>query len=207
MSTAKKVAVVKTESANLASVIAGLRRAGAEVKLTEDSGDVESYDYVVLPGVGALGAAKARLDALGMVEVLRNRAQSGRPLFAVCVGLQLLLEGSEESSGVPGLCAVGGFAQRFPESVRVPQLGWNVVTAQPNTQYLVSGEFYFANSYRLIDPPQDCAVATAEHGGSFVAGFERRGLLACQFHPELSSKVGAEVIHRWLTHSLEASAC
>jgi imidazole glycerol phosphate synthase glutamine amidotransferase subunit len=195
------VLVIRTGSANLASVQAGLRRAGGRPELTEDPAAVSAASHVVLPGVGALGPARARLDALGLSEAVVERARQDRPLFCVCLGLQLLLEESEESPGVPGLAAVSGRAERFAAEVRVPQLGWNRVEAPEGARYLESGEYYFANSYRLVSEPPGVAVARAEHGGAFVAAFERGALLACQFHPELSGGAGHRVIARWLERS------
>lgn len=202
----RRVVVIRTGNANLASVQAGLLRAGAQPVLSEAPSDVEDAVHLVLPGVGALGETKARLDQLGLSEPLARRVRSGRPTFAVCLGLQLLLEGSEESPGVPGLSVVEGRAERFSSDVRVPQLGWNYVEAPAGARYLESGEYYFANSYRLTELSGDgFLVARSEHGGAFVAAFERGGLLACQFHPELSGAIGARVIARWLERSVSAS--
>lgn len=203
----RPVLVVRTGSANIASVQAGLRRAGGEPELTEDPRAVIEAEHVVLPGVGALGQTKSRLDALGLSEALATRAESGRPLLAVCLGLQLLLEESEESPGVPGLGVVSGAATRFSDAVRVPQLGWNRVEAPEGALYLESGDYYFANSFRLGSEPEGCVAARADHGGWFTAAFERGALLACQFHPELSGGAGGRVLRRWLELSAEAAPC
>lgn len=193
-----RVAIVRTGTANTASVVAGLVRAGAEVEVTSDPARVEAAERVVLPGVGALGAARAALDASGLAEVLAARAREGRPTLGVCLGLQLLAEGSEESPGVAGLGVIAGIARRFPETVRVPQLGWNRVTPGPGCTLLSEGYAYFANSYRLVDAPEGWSVATSEHAGPFVAAIERGDVLACQFHPELSGAWGLELLRRWL---------
>ncbi|MBX2812694.1 MAG: imidazole glycerol phosphate synthase subunit HisH [Myxococcales bacterium] len=202
----QEVIVIRTGSANLASIQAGLRRAGAAPVLTESPSAVEQADHVMLPGVGTLGQTKQILDQTGLTSVIQTRVREGRPLCAVCVGLHLLFEGSEESPQVPGLHVVPGFIRRFPEEVRVPQFGWNRVEAPPGVMYLESGEYYFANSYRLVEAPPGYMSALGEHGGHFVAAFERAGLLACQFHPELSGAVGTRVLRRWLTLS-EAKVC
>ncbi len=193
-----KVCVVRTGSANLASMVAALVRAGAEPHLTEDADEIARSERLVLPGVGALGATKARLDALGLSPLLAERVRSGRPTLAVCLGLQLLFEGSEESPGVAGFGVMPGIATRFPRSVRVPQLGWNRIEAPEGARFFETAEVYFANSFRVEAAPPGVLAATAEHGGRFVAGFEKGSLLACQFHPELSSAAGAAMIGRWL---------
>lgn len=193
-----EVLVVRTGTANLASVCAGLRRAGAEPRLTESPADAAAAARLVLPGVGAFGPALARLRECGLVEVLAERIRAGRPTLAVCLGLQLLCEQSEESPGARGLGIVPGRVMRFPESVRVPQLGWNLVQAGGDCRLLTSGYAYFANSYRLPAAPDGWAAAEAEHGGRYVAGLERGAVLACQFHPELSGPWGLALLRRWL---------
>ena len=192
------VLVVPTGTANMASVLAGLKRAGADAQVTSDPDRVRSADRLVLPGVGALGAAMQRLADQGLVEALRKRIEAGRPTLAVCVGLQILCESSAESPGVRGLGVVGGRVEKFDSSVRVPQMGWNRVEAQDGCRLIESGYAYFANSYRLVDPPDGFCAAFSDHGGKFIAALERGGVLACQFHPELSGSWGLALIKRWL---------
>ena len=190
------VLVVRTGTANIASVVAGLTRAGASPRVTTDPGDVSSAARVVLPGVGAFGAAMERLGPLG--PVLVDRIRQGRATLAVCVGMQLLCEESEESPGVTGLGLIPARVERFPDSVHVPQLGWNRVVAGPECHLLETGYAYFANSYRIASPPAGWACATAAHGGPFVAAVERGPVLACQFHPELSGAWGLALLRRWV---------
>ena len=202
------VLVVKTGVANLASVLAGLRRAGAEPHLGDDPDAVRSAGAVVLPGVGAFTAGVAGLRERHLDLAIADRIRAGRPLLAVCLGLQLLLEASEEGPGEQGLSVVPGVARRFDahESVRVPQLGWNRVIPSADCQLLQPGYAYFANSYRLVEPPPGFASAMAYHGGSFVAAFERGPVLACQFHPELSGTWGIDLIRRWAERACRESS-
>lgn len=190
--------IVETGTANLASVVAGLRRAGASPELCSDPARVRTAPRVVLPGVGALGAAMERLGASGLAEALAERIRAGRPTLAVCLGLQLLCQGSEESPGVPGLGVLPGQARRFPGTVVAPQMGWNRIAPDPGCALLEAGHAYFANSFRLTEAPPGWGVAWAEHGGPFVAACERGPLLACQFHPELSGAFGLCLLARWL---------
>jgi len=192
------VLVVPTGTANMASVLAGLERAGANARVTADPGEVLSGDRLVLPGVGALGAAISRLLKDGLVEALTTRLREGRPTLAVCLGLQILCESSAESPGVQGLGILAGRTEKFPQSVRVPQIGWNRVEGENGCRLIESGYAYFANSYRLIDPPAGWNAAFSDHGGRFVAALERGLVLACQFHPELSGQWGLALIRRWL---------
>lgn len=190
--------VVPTGTANIASVLAGFRRLGADPSLARSLDEVDGADRVVVPGVGSFGAAMETLDGAGLRELLGGRIEAGRATLAVCVGMQLLAPSSEESDGASGLGVVSERVKRFPESVRVPQLGWNNVTADPGSRFLTDGWAYFANSYRFESVPPGWTAAISEHGGTFVAAMERGDVLACQFHPELSGQWGSRVLGRWL---------
>jgi len=193
-----KVFVVGTGTANTASVLAGLRRAGADPELTTDASILKDAAHVVLPGVGAFEAARTRLDEFALVEVLKERITQNQPTLGICLGLQLMCESSEESPGAKGLGIIKGHVERFPNSVRVPQLGWNQVLASNGCNHLSTGYAYFANSYRLVTPPKGWSYAKTEHAGSFTSAFERGNILACQFHPELSGKFGLNLMKSWL---------
>ncbi len=190
--------VVPTGTANTASVLAGFRRLGAAPEIARGADDVAGADHVVLPGVGSFGAAMAEIDRVGMRAALRERLSEERPTLAVCVGMQLLAVTSEESVGVKGLGHVAEPVGSFPDTVRVPQLGWNQVHAGPGCRLVSDGWAYFANSYRIERIPAGWSGATADHGGEFVAAIERGAVLACQFHPELSGPWGSEILAGWL---------
>lgn len=195
---AKRVAIVDTGVANIASLIAAFERLGAETELTSEASLVESATYVVLPGVGAFAAGMEMLRREGLVEPVRRRFDRKRPSLAVCLGMQLLCRASAESPGVEGLGVVDPEVAAFPDEVRRPQFGWNEIEASRECRLLSSGYAYFANSYRIVDEPEGWATATAEYGGRFVAAMERGPLLACQFHPELSGPWGLSLIESWL---------
>lgn len=198
------VHVVRTSTANLAAVVAAFERQGRDVILTSDPEAVAACDRLVLPGVGAFGAAAGTVAELGLTEALRERVQSGRPTLAICLGLQLLAEGSDEAPGVPGLAVVPGVAGRLRgDGLRVPHMGWNRVTPPVPGGLVTGGDAYFAHTYRLTDPPPGWTVSTTDYGGPFVAAVERGPVLACQFHPELSGRYGAGILARWL----EAEPC
>ncbi|MGM0574589.1 MAG: imidazole glycerol phosphate synthase subunit HisH [Myxococcota bacterium] len=193
-----RVAVLETGTSNIASVLAALRRVGAEPFLTSDVRDARDTERVMLPGVGAFGAAMRTLRDSGLAEAVAARVREGRPLLAVCLGLQLLCESSEESPGVEGLGVVPGTVRRFSEGVMVPHFGWNRVVPAEGACLLEEGYAYFANSYRLEAIPEGWSGATCEHGGPFVAALERGPVLACQFHPELSGAWGENLLRRWM---------
>jgi imidazole glycerol phosphate synthase glutamine amidotransferase subunit len=193
-----KLVVVPTGTANIASVLAAFRRLRAPAQLARDVGDVETADRVVLPGVGSFGAALEEMDRTGLRQVLAARVGEGRPTLAVCVGMQMLAEASEESAGAVGLGVLSEDVRRFPDAVRVPQLGWNRVEPDGRCRFVDAGWAYFANSYRIDSVPAGWSGALTDHGGTFVSALERGDVLACQFHPELSGSWGAAVLGRWL---------
>lgn len=193
-----ELVVVPTGTANLASVVAAFRRLGAEPVVTAEPAAIRAASHVMLPGVGTFAAAMARLIAAGADAALRERIAADRPTMAICVGHQLLFERSDESPGVRGLGIVAGPVERFPAAVRVPQFGWNEVEAQEECDLLDSGYAYFANSHRATAAP-GWKLATAEHGGRFIAAIERGKVIGTQFHPELSGAYGAALLSRWLT--------
>lgn len=194
----REVTVIRTGSANLASVVAALERADCSVCVSEDPEPAATARRVVLPGVGSFGPVARRLAETGLAAPLTERLLAGRPTLAICLGLQLLAAGSEEDPGVPGLGVLPVTATRFDNGLRVPQLGWNRVTADPETRLLRDGTAYFANSYKLDTVPSGWSTATTHHGGPFVSAVERGPVLACQFHPELSGPWGQALIERWL---------
>lgn len=202
-----RVAVVPTGTANLASVLAGLRRAGADPFPCADPALLRRVERAVVPGVGSFAAGMRVLERHELAGVLRERVDAGRATLFICLGMQLLFEASEESPGVAGLGCFPGRVTRFPGSVRVPQLGWNAITAGAGCRLLRSGYACFANSYRLEAPPPGVASAMAEHGAPFVAAFERGDLLACQFHPELSSDFGGALLRAWIAGAREGVPC
>jgi imidazole glycerol phosphate synthase glutamine amidotransferase subunit len=196
-----EVVLVRTGTANLASVAAAFHRAGCAVRISESVDDVVAADRLVLPGVGAFGPVVARIDALGLRRPLVERIASHRPTLAVCLGMQLLAEASEESPGVSGLGMLPETVTALPDGVRSPQLGWNRVAADDGCELLDDGAAYFANSYKLDRVPDGWSGATTDHGGRFASAIERGPVLACQFHPELSGSWGQALVERWLARA------
>lgn len=198
-----RVAFAATGVANLASIMAAFRRAGAEPYLAADADDLAGAAFAVVPGVGSFGSAMTALRESGMEGAVKDRASRKAPTMGVCAGMQLFFEASEESPGVVGMGIEKGELRRFSPSLPVPQLGWNRVKkpASAGSGLVQDGWAYFANSYRLTSLPTDLAGSWAEYGDRFVAAAERQGLLLCQFHPELSGPWGQSLIERWLKHT------
>jgi imidazole glycerol phosphate synthase glutamine amidotransferase subunit len=204
-----EVIILRTGTANLASVAAAFTRLGARPRISHDPALAAEAPLLVLPGVGAFGAAMSQLRADGLDELLRERVRPARPLLAICLGLQLLCESSEESPGVMGLGVVPGRITRFRPDQRVPQMGWNRIAPTPGASLLQSDWMYFANSFRLESVPDGWSGAVTDYGGTFAAALERGPILACQFHPELSGAAGLALLTRWLTlaSASESIAC
>lgn len=198
MSKSKDIIILPTGVANTASVLAAFGRLHETPRLSESTRELRDARQVVLPGVGSFGAAVERLAELGLTEALQERLAAGRPLLAICVGLQVLAEASEESPGAVGLGAAKARVTRFPDKVRVPQFGWNSIEPGSDQRFVQPGYAYFANSFRLETSPTGWVAAMSEHGGPFVAAMERGDQLACQFHPELSGAWGLALLDRWL---------
>ena len=195
----QQVHVVSTGTANLASVEAALRRSGRSPIHVGEREQILEAERLVVPGVGTLGAARRRLAQDGFFELLRQRIEEGLPTLAICVGMQLLAEGSEESPDEAGLGVLPGSARRFPADVRVPQIGWNRVMPAAPVAGIEGGFAYFANSFYLgQDPGDGWTCFWSEHGVRFLAAAARGRILACQFHPELSGQWGQDLLTWWL---------
>jgi len=193
------VAVLDYGIGNLRSAQKALERMGADARLTADVGLVRAADGVVLPGVGHFGRCMEALRDSGLHEVAVDAARSARPFFGICVGMQLLFEGSDEAPGVPGLGVVAGHVRRLPDGVKRPQMQWNMVDGGASLDVfagLMSPYWmYFVHSFAPV-PADDAglALATCDYGGCFVAALERGPLWATQFHPEKSGPQGLALV-------------
>ena len=192
------IAVVDYGVGNLANVERALRRAGAaDVRVTASREEILASRAVVLPGVGHFGHCARELAARGLDGAVRDAVADGLPLLGLCVGMQLLYDGSEEEPGARGLGLFPGTIRRLAGPVRVPHTGWNEVHLRRAHPWLADvpdgAHFYFVHSY--APPASDAAViATTDHGPEFgsIVGTER--ILGVQFHPEKSSHMGARLL-------------
>jgi glutamine amidotransferase len=191
-----RVAVLDYGIGNLRSAQKALERVGADAVLTDDADEVAAAAAVVLPGVGAFGRCMGALEARGLDEVARAAVASGRPFLGICVGMQLLYEGSEESPGVAGLGVLPGQVRRLPGGVKHPQMQWNLLEVVAPSRLLGPGDedrwVYFVHSYAA--EADDAVVATCDYGGPVVAVVERGNVFATQFHPEKSGTTGLAIL-------------
>jgi imidazole glycerol phosphate synthase glutamine amidotransferase subunit len=192
-----QVTIVDSGVANLASVRSAFAALGMEGVVTRDPAVVREASHVVLPGVGRFEAGMECLRHYGLDEAVREVHADGTPLLAICLGMQMFGEGSEESPGVPGLSLFPGKFVRLPSGVRVPHLGWNRVEGN-GPSILPSGTAAFANSFCLTEAPEGWNSAWTTHGRRFVSALTKGRTLACQFHPELSGDFGMGLLRGWL---------
>lgn len=190
------IAVLDYGIGNLHSAQKALQHLGADARLTADPAVVRDAAGVVLPGVGNFGRCMEALEAAGLDDLAIECATSGRPFLGVCIGMQMLFEGSEESPDVPGLGVLAGTVRRLPDGVKRPQMQWNrVVPTRPSG--LLDGIpepiwVYFVHSYAADS--DEHAVAVCDYGGPVVAAVERGALWATQFHPEKSGATGLRIL-------------
>ena len=191
--------IVDTGVANLASVRAAFDRLGATHEVTSAPEAIRRASRLVLPGVGAFGTGVESLRAKGLESPIREAFGDGRPVLAICLGLQLLCDSSEENPGVEGLGVLKGVCRRLPDEARVPHLGWNSVQPGAGCRIVTPMVASFANSFALREAPPGWDASWTTHGTPFIAALERGAAIACQFHPELSGAAGSALLERWLT--------
>ena len=193
------IAIIDYGAGNLHSVAKAFGTLGGEITVTSNPDIILGADKVVLPGVGAFGDCMRNLQQAGLVEVIHTVIDRGTPFLGICVGLQLLFEGSEEDPGVPGLGIFPGMVRKITApGLKVPHMGWNELTLQapsPLFSKLPSPAFvYFVHSYHAV--PADPALITAvtTYGETVTAAVGRGNVQAVHFHPEKSSAVGLRLL-------------
>lgn len=196
------VSIIDYGLGNLGSVVNMLKRAGAQARLVSTPEEILASDRVLLPGVGAFDEGVARLHGQGLVGPLKEFATSGKPLFGICLGMQLLLDGSEEGEA-HGLGLIPGRSVRFSvtNGLRVPHMGWNTVDV-PHVDPLVDSlaedsRFYFVHSYRVVPDRTSDVLATTVYGERFVSMIRAGNVVGAQFHPEKSHVFGMSILRNF----------
>ncbi len=194
---------------NVRSVRNAIRKLGYEVQDVQSSADILQAERLIFPGVGSYGSVMERLQREGFVEALIERIKSDKPVFGICVALQALFEGSEESPGVAGLSILKGQIKRFAvDNLSVPQIGWNGIRlhkASPLFAEYNNEKLYFVHSYRatLAEEDSDWLLSTTNYGEEFVSSVQKGNVMACQFHPEKSGEAGLAILEKFLKGSTE----
>jgi imidazole glycerol-phosphate synthase subunit HisH len=200
------IAIIDYGVGNLFSVEKALLQLGAQVEVTNDESVIRQAQKIVLPGVGAFGDCMENLRASGLIPAIMDMVQQGYPLLGICVGLQILFEGSEESPGVSGLGVFSGTVRKIKApGLKIPHMGWNSLdVAEPHQPIdLFAGlasipYVYFVHSYHAVPADKDIITATAEYGETLTAAVARGNVQATQFHPEKSGDVGLDILKNFI---------
>ena len=207
-SIAPSIAIIDYKAGNLRSVQKALEECGATARITADAEDISAADGVVFPGQGACDASMLSIRERGLFEIIRHSIDSGKPFLGVCLGLQLLLESSEEGEE-PCLAILKGRTKRLPPEktdqvgLKIPHMGWNNVSLSiqhpvfegiPNDSY-----FYFVHSYYADPEDKDIVAGVTNYGIDFCSAVAWDNVAAVQFHPEKSGAVGLRLYRNFLT--------
>lgn len=199
------ITIIDYGMGNLRSVEKAFDKLGAEARVSSAPADIDQSDKVVLPGVGAFGAAMQNLTDAGLTGPILNAIESGKPFLGICLGLQLLFEESLEMGSYKGLGVLRGKVVRFEdkEDLRIPHIGWNRLEVRRQPPHLrgvdAQAMVYFVHSYYVV-PEDDSIVATVtDHGVGFASAVWKDNVFATQFHPEKSSSVGLGILKNFVS--------
>jgi imidazole glycerol-phosphate synthase subunit HisH len=201
-----RVVVLDYGAGNLRSVVKAFEHEGAEVVLTTEPSIARSADRLVLPGQGHFGQCMTRLEESGLAEAVKTVVDAGRPFLGICVGMQLLYEGSEEAPGVAGLGLLPGVVRRIPTDLHLPHVGWNAVRftpagrSAPLLEGVASEEpryFYHVHSYAQLDDEADSVLGVCRYDSSFASIVGAENVCGIQFHPEKSQEDGLAILRNF----------
>lgn len=197
------IAVIDYDAGNLKSVEKALKFLGEESIVTRETHEILAADKVILPGVGAFGKAMEHLKKFELDKIIREVTARQTPFLGICLGLQLLFEGSEENDGVEGLHILDGKILKIPDKpgLKIPHIGWNSLHLQNQGRLfegISEGAFvYFVHSYYLHAQNEEIVKASTDYSADIHASVEQGNVFACQFHPEKSSHVGLKILQNF----------
>jgi glutamine amidotransferase len=202
-----KVIIVDYALGNLRSVAKALEKAGASIEVTSDPDKIRDAKALVLPGVGSFRHGMDNLRGRGILSSLHEAIQAGTPFLGICLGLQLLFSESEEHGLHRGIGLIRGKVRRLPQSLKVPQMGWNQVriskpekASGPFSGIPDESYFYFVHSYYVEPEDQEMIIGTTDYGIEFASAIIHDNIFAVQFHPEKSGAVGLKLLENWRNH-------
>ncbi len=196
------IAIIDYGVGNLFSLKSSFAMIGAEVTITRDADVIRSADRIILPGVGAFEDAAKKLKELKLDVLLKEEAEKGKPLMGICLGMQMLFEKSFEYGEHEGLGLLKGavrpIAEKVPEGLKIPHMGWNALQFHGEKhslfRYIKEGDcVYFVHSYAATGC-EDSLIASAEYGAALTAAVAKGNVMGCQFHPEKSGNVGLNIL-------------
>lgn len=197
------IAIIDYGMGNLYSVEKAFIKLGAQVVVSSEAKVIAQADKVILPGVGAFGDCMKNLDDSGLIPVIQTVIAKGKPFMGICLGLQLLFEGSEEDPGVAGLGILAGQVRKIEApGLKIPHMGWNSLSfRQPGPLFTGLGDssyVYFVHSYHAVPAEPELVTAVTDYGGAVTAAVGRGNVQAVQFHPEKSGSVGLAILENFI---------
>ena len=197
------ISIIDYGAGNLQSVEKALRHIGCDCQVTADPAALLASEAAVLPGVGSFGDAMNQLRSRGLERPIHDFVDSGKPFLGICLGLQILFESSQESPGAAGLGLLKGKILHLPREsgLKIPHIGWNSLALKEGESLFAGlpqeSYVYFVHSYYLR-AEEDVVTATAEYGTVIHAAVRKGNLMACQFHPEKSGRVGLQILRNFV---------
>ena len=198
------IAIIDYDAGNIKSVEKAIQYLGEDAVITRDRDLILNSDKVILPGVGSLGDAMAKIREYDLVNTIYDVVDKKTPFLGICLGLQLLFKTSEESEGVTGLGLLDGRIIRIPDApgLKIPHMGWNSLDIKPGATLFQGIEdqsyVYFVHSYYLQAEHEEDVAATTVYSTKIHASVEHENIYACQFHPEKSSRVGLQILKNFI---------
>ena len=197
------IAIIDYGMGNLFSVEKAFVKLGADVVVTSDAESIAKADKVVLPGVGAFGDCMRNLEASGLIPIIMETVASGKPFLGICLGLQVMFEGSEEAPSTKGLGIFKGHVKKIVASeLKIPHMGWNslkLAERSPLLDNLPENPYvYFVHSFHAVPSEENIVTAFVEYGGKVTAAVGKNNVQAMQFHPEKSSSVGLKILENFV---------
>ena len=197
------IAIIDYGVGNLFSVEKAFVKLGADVIVTSDAEEIAKADKIVLPGVGAFGDCMQNLIESGLIPTILDAVAKGKPFLGICVGLQILFDGSEESPGVAGLGIIKGMVKKiYAPALKIPHMGWNSLeftAASPLFQALPKSPYvYFVHSYYAVPEDPSVILAVTEYGQQVTAAVAQKNIQATQFHPEKSGDIGLLILKNFI---------
>lgn len=198
------IAIIDYDAGNLRSVEKALLALGETPAVSREAKTILAADKVILPGVGSFGDAMGRLEQYQLVEVIHQVVEQGTPFLGICLGMQLMFDGSEECDNIAGLGLLKGDILRIPdgEGLKIPHMGWNSLSIRSGSELFAGvpdeSYVYFVHSYYLKAADESVVAATTEYSTHIHAAVETGNLFGCQFHPEKSSDVGLQILKNFI---------
>ncbi len=199
---AERVAIIDYGMGNLYSVSNTFRSLGIKAEIIDKPTGLKAYDKLILPGVGAFGDAMKELRTRKFIRPIKDFVASGKPFLGICLGMQLLLEKSEESKGVVGLGLIPGVVKKFSSKLKCPHMGWNKIQKTPRLDIFkgLRGPIfaYFCHSYYVVPRDKSVVIGKTEYGVSFASMIKKGSVYGMQFHPEKSQEIGLKILRNFI---------